>query len=180
MTVVRDRPQTSLTGPDHPPGADAQPQRRPPGRRRPVAQPAEDGGRCAGVVDPGGGANRTAGPSQPTRYCAGSADGPSGLLKPSSRTGGSAPREARTSMVRGWTVNALDLLDDQGLDALSTRAVADRLGVRMNTVLRHVKTKARLLELTADAADRPALLRTLGHLTGGDPAPITPRHYWFT
>ncbi|WP_435647782.1 TetR family transcriptional regulator [Kitasatospora purpeofusca] len=83
-------------------------------------------------------------------------------------------------MVRGWTVNALDLLDDQGLDALSTRAVADRLGVRMNTVLRHVKTKARLLELTADAADRPALLRTLGHLTGGDPAPITPRHYWFT
>ncbi|MFE2722644.1 TetR/AcrR family transcriptional regulator C-terminal domain-containing protein [Kitasatospora sp. NPDC059327] len=46
---------------------------------------------------------------------------------------------------------ALDLLDHQGLDALSTRAVADRLGVRMNTVLWHVKTKARLLELMADA-----------------------------
>ncbi|MFB6935356.1 TetR/AcrR family transcriptional regulator C-terminal domain-containing protein [Streptomyces chartreusis] len=46
---------------------------------------------------------------------------------------------------------ALELLDDKGLDALSTRAVADRLGVRMNTVLWHVKTKARMLELMADA-----------------------------
>jgi TetR/AcrR family tetracycline transcriptional repressor len=46
---------------------------------------------------------------------------------------------------------ALDLLDEKGLDALSTRAVADRLGVRMNTVLWHVKTKARMLELMADA-----------------------------
>ncbi|CAL9324076.1 TetR/AcrR family transcriptional regulator C-terminal domain-containing protein [Streptomyces sp. SudanB182_2057] len=46
---------------------------------------------------------------------------------------------------------ALALLDENGLDALSTRAVADRLGVRMNTVLWHVKTKARLLELMADA-----------------------------
>jgi TetR/AcrR family tetracycline transcriptional repressor len=45
---------------------------------------------------------------------------------------------------------ALELLDESGLDALSTRAVADRLGVRMNTVLWHVKTKARLLELMAD------------------------------
>ncbi|MGK5552021.1 TetR/AcrR family transcriptional regulator C-terminal domain-containing protein [Actinomadura kijaniata] len=46
---------------------------------------------------------------------------------------------------------AVALLDDRGLDALSTRAVADRLGVRMNTVLWHVKTKTRLLELMADA-----------------------------
>ncbi|MER5772123.1 TetR/AcrR family transcriptional regulator C-terminal domain-containing protein [Streptomyces sp. NPDC001985] len=46
---------------------------------------------------------------------------------------------------------ALELLDEKGLDALSTRAVADRLGVRMNTVLWHVKTKARMLELMADA-----------------------------
>ncbi|MFE0172359.1 TetR/AcrR family transcriptional regulator C-terminal domain-containing protein [Streptomyces sp. NPDC059002] len=46
---------------------------------------------------------------------------------------------------------ALELLDEKGLAALSTRAVADRLGVRMNTVLWHVKTKARLLELMADA-----------------------------
>ncbi|MFD4322618.1 TetR/AcrR family transcriptional regulator C-terminal domain-containing protein [Streptomyces sp. NPDC058548] len=46
---------------------------------------------------------------------------------------------------------ALELLDEKGLEALSTRAVAERLGVRMNTVLWHVKTKARMLELMADA-----------------------------
>ncbi|MFI2471401.1 TetR/AcrR family transcriptional regulator C-terminal domain-containing protein [Streptomyces globisporus] len=46
---------------------------------------------------------------------------------------------------------ALELLDEKGLDALSLRAVADRLGVRMNTVVWHVKTKTRLLELMADA-----------------------------
>lgn len=46
---------------------------------------------------------------------------------------------------------ALELLDEKGLDAVSTRAVADRLGVRMNTVQWHVKTKARMLELMADA-----------------------------
>ncbi|MEV0826200.1 TetR/AcrR family transcriptional regulator C-terminal domain-containing protein [Nonomuraea rubra] len=46
---------------------------------------------------------------------------------------------------------ALRLLDGQGLEAVSTRAVASLLDVRMNTVLWHVKTKSRLLELMADA-----------------------------
>lgn len=46
---------------------------------------------------------------------------------------------------------ALRLLDESGLEAVTTRAVADRIGVRMNTVLWHVKTKTRLLELMADA-----------------------------
>ncbi|MEV5428233.1 TetR/AcrR family transcriptional regulator C-terminal domain-containing protein [Streptomyces sp. NPDC052701] len=46
---------------------------------------------------------------------------------------------------------ALQVLEERGLEKLSTRAVADRLGVRMNTVLWHVKTKARMLELMADA-----------------------------
>ncbi|GAA2876960.1 TetR/AcrR family transcriptional regulator [Streptosporangium fragile] len=46
---------------------------------------------------------------------------------------------------------ALGLLDDGGADAVSLRAVAERLGVRLNTVSWHVKTKARLLELMADA-----------------------------
>ncbi|MFE3740464.1 TetR/AcrR family transcriptional regulator C-terminal domain-containing protein [Streptomyces sp. NPDC059134] len=46
---------------------------------------------------------------------------------------------------------ALELLAEKGADAVSVRAVADRLGVRMNTVLWHVKTKAGLLELMADA-----------------------------
>lgn len=46
---------------------------------------------------------------------------------------------------------ALDLLDEQGADAVSIRAIATRLDVRMNTVLWHSKTKARLRELMADA-----------------------------
>jgi len=56
---------------------------------------------------------------------------------------------------------ALELLDEKGLEALSTRAVADRLGVRMNTVLWHVKTKARMLELMADAVVAEASLDDL-------------------
>ncbi|MEV7421712.1 TetR/AcrR family transcriptional regulator C-terminal domain-containing protein [Streptomyces sp. NPDC091212] len=46
---------------------------------------------------------------------------------------------------------ALELLGDKGADAVSVRGVADRLGVRMNTVLWHAKTKAGLLELMAEA-----------------------------
>ncbi|GAA2374612.1 TetR/AcrR family transcriptional regulator C-terminal domain-containing protein [Streptomyces sp. XM4011] len=61
---------------------------------------------------------------------------------------------------------ALQVLEDRGLEGLSTRAVADRLGVRMNTVLWHVKTKARLLELMADA-----VLGTIGY----DDLPADPR-----
>ncbi|WP_240808614.1 TetR/AcrR family transcriptional regulator C-terminal domain-containing protein [Actinomadura geliboluensis] len=46
---------------------------------------------------------------------------------------------------------ALELLDEGGADVVSLRAVAERMGVRMNTVSWHVKTKARLLELMAEA-----------------------------
>ncbi|WJV50572.1 TetR/AcrR family transcriptional regulator C-terminal domain-containing protein [Streptomyces flavofungini] len=46
---------------------------------------------------------------------------------------------------------ALDVLAEKGADGLSVRATAERLGVRMNTVLWHAKTKTRLLELMADA-----------------------------
>ncbi|RSM72211.1 TetR family transcriptional regulator [Actinoplanes sp. ATCC 53533] len=46
---------------------------------------------------------------------------------------------------------ALEVLDDSGAAAVSMRAIAERLGVRMNTVLWHAKSKARLLELMADA-----------------------------
>ncbi|MGW4735597.1 TetR/AcrR family transcriptional regulator C-terminal domain-containing protein [Streptomyces shenzhenensis] len=61
-------------------------------------------------------------------------------------------RQTDDRLERGTVVRAaLELLDEKGLEALSTRAVADRLGVRMNTVLWHVKTKARMLELMADA-----------------------------
>lgn len=50
---------------------------------------------------------------------------------------------------------ALDLLQERGADGVSIRGVAQRLGVRMNTVLWHAKTKARLLELMADAIVAP-------------------------
>ncbi|ASF07037.1 putative TetR family transcriptional regulator [Nocardia brasiliensis NBRC 14402] len=46
---------------------------------------------------------------------------------------------------------ALEILDEHGVDAVSLRAIAGRLGVRMNTVLWHAKSKARLEELMADA-----------------------------
>ncbi len=56
------------------------------------------------------------------------------------------PRLTPTDVVRA----ALTVLDAEGIDAVSTRAVASELGVRMNTVLWHVKSKSRLLELMAD------------------------------
>ena len=46
---------------------------------------------------------------------------------------------------------ALEILDERGMAAVSMRTIAQRLGVRMNTVLWHAKSKARLLELMADA-----------------------------
>lgn len=55
--------------------------------------------------------------------------------------------DRRTEIVRA----ALELLDENGLESVSLRAVADRLGVRMNTVSWHIKAKARLRTLMADA-----------------------------
>ncbi|MFI6040347.1 TetR/AcrR family transcriptional regulator C-terminal domain-containing protein [Nocardia sp. NPDC051321] len=46
---------------------------------------------------------------------------------------------------------ALEILNEHGAAAVSLRAIAGRLGVRMNTVLWHTKSKARLAELMADA-----------------------------
>ncbi|GAA2699575.1 TetR/AcrR family transcriptional regulator [Actinoplanes palleronii] len=46
---------------------------------------------------------------------------------------------------------ALAVLNEQGAAAVSMRAVADHLGVRMNTVVWHVKSRARLGDLMADA-----------------------------
>ncbi|TDD61045.1 TetR family transcriptional regulator [Kribbella antibiotica] len=56
---------------------------------------------------------------------------------------------------------ALEVLDADGLAAVSMRAIADRLGIRMNTVLWHVKTKARLIDLMADAIVAEVLLADL-------------------
>ncbi len=46
---------------------------------------------------------------------------------------------------------ALQVLNDQGYAGVSLRAVARQMGVRMNTVVWHVKSKKRLDELMADA-----------------------------
>lgn len=46
---------------------------------------------------------------------------------------------------------ALQILDETELDAVSLRAVAKRLDVRLNTVSWHIGTKTRLHELMADA-----------------------------
>ncbi|MEV7087911.1 TetR/AcrR family transcriptional regulator C-terminal domain-containing protein [Streptomyces sp. NPDC093085] len=66
------------------------------------------------------------------------------------QTAGNAPGRTRLDPAT-VAAAALELLAEKGVDAVSVRAVADRLGVRMNTVLWHVKTKAGLLELMADA-----------------------------
>ncbi|MEU8828016.1 TetR/AcrR family transcriptional regulator C-terminal domain-containing protein [Streptomyces sp. NPDC048636] len=55
---------------------------------------------------------------------------------------------------------ALELLDEAGLDKLTMRKVAERLGVQLNTVYWHASSKPRLLELMADTmldgcADEP-------------------------
>jgi TetR/AcrR family transcriptional regulator, tetracycline repressor protein len=63
---------------------------------------------------------------------------------------------------------ALEILDADGVAAVSMRAIAERLGVRMNTVLWHVKSKARLMDLVADAI--------VGEMSLADlPAPWRPR-----
>jgi TetR/AcrR family transcriptional regulator, tetracycline repressor protein len=46
---------------------------------------------------------------------------------------------------------ALEVLRDEGIAGVSLRATAARLGVRMNTVVWHAKSRARLAELMADA-----------------------------
>jgi TetR/AcrR family transcriptional regulator, tetracycline repressor protein len=57
------------------------------------------------------------------------------------------PDSRRNEIVR----SALDLLEETGYDAVTLRAVARRLGVRLNTVSWHVKTKAGLQDLLAEA-----------------------------
>lgn len=55
---------------------------------------------------------------------------------------------------------ALDLLDDVGLDALSLRTLATRLGVRAPTLYWHIGSKAELLDALADAIMDEALQAT--------------------
>lgn len=60
-------------------------------------------------------------------------------------------RRARRSLDRAQIVQAaLDLLDEIGLDGLTMRNVAERLGVRATALYRHVRDKDELLVLLAD------------------------------
>ncbi len=59
---------------------------------------------------------------------------------------------ARTKLDRATIVRAaLELLNETGLDGLSTRRLADRLGVQSPTLYWHVKNKRELLDLMASA-----------------------------
>jgi TetR/AcrR family transcriptional regulator, tetracycline repressor protein len=63
---------------------------------------------------------------------------------------------ARAGLTRDLVVRAaLDLLDEVGLDKLSTRRLADRLGVRSPALYWHVKDKPQLLDLMAQELLRP-------------------------
>jgi TetR/AcrR family tetracycline transcriptional repressor len=64
---------------------------------------------------------------------------------------------------------AIDLLDDVGLDGLTTRALATRLGVQSAALYWYVQDKNELLDLVADAMCKP-MLATLTQ-TPADPSP---------
>lgn len=45
----------------------------------------------------------------------------------------------------------MEILDERGIAGVSMRTIAQQLGVRMNTVLWHAKSRGRLMELMSDA-----------------------------
>jgi TetR/AcrR family tetracycline transcriptional repressor len=67
---------------------------------------------------------------------------------------------------------ALDLLDEVGLDAVSTRALARRLGVQQPSLFWHFRSKADLLAAMAEAAMAP-------HATARLPQPSDDWREWF-
>lgn len=67
---------------------------------------------------------------------------------------------------------ALDLLDEVGLDAVSTRRLAQRLGVEQPSLYWHFKNKKELLGAMAQAAMAP-------HATAALPAPEEDWREWF-
>jgi TetR/AcrR family tetracycline transcriptional repressor len=63
---------------------------------------------------------------------------------------------------------AIDLLDEVGLDGLTTRALATRLGVQSAALYWYVADKNELLDLIADAICKP-MLATLTQAVSTDP-----------
>ena len=68
--------------------------------------------------------------------------------------------------------SALDLLDEVGLDAVSTRALAKRLGVEQPSLYWHFRKKEDLLSAMAEAAMAP-------HATAPLPTPADNWRDWF-
>lgn len=67
---------------------------------------------------------------------------------------------------------ALDLLDEVGIDEVSTRRLAQRLGVEQPSLYWHVRSKAELLDAMAEAAMSP-------HREEPLPGPDDDRLAWF-
>lgn len=67
---------------------------------------------------------------------------------------------------------ALDLLDEVGLDGVSTRPLAKRLGVQQPSLFWHFRRKEDLLSAMAEAAMAP-------HATAPLPEPADDWHEWF-
>jgi AcrR family transcriptional regulator len=66
--------------------------------------------------------------------------------------GDQEPEVERTALTREQVVRAaLELLDDVGLEGLSMRSLADRLGVRAASLYWHLRDKDQLLDLLAEA-----------------------------
>jgi len=91
--------------------------------------------------------------------------------KPKIASAGRAPGKptssARTGLDRARLVEAsLELLQESGLDALSTRQLATRLGVKSPALYWHVRSKDELLALVADAVCGQMTLPT---------SPVSPR-----
>lgn len=63
---------------------------------------------------------------------------------------------------------AVRLLDDEGLDALSLRTLAARLGVQAPTLYWHIRNKAELLDAVADAIMDDAIAAVPASGTGDD------------
>jgi TetR/AcrR family tetracycline transcriptional repressor len=78
-----------------------------------------------------------------------------------------------TKLARATVVaEALDLLDEVGLDAVSTRPLAKRLGVQQPSLFWHFRKKEDLLAAMAEAAMAP-------HATAPLPRPADDWREWF-
>jgi TetR/AcrR family tetracycline transcriptional repressor len=77
---------------------------------------------------------------------------PAAGRKPVRKSGATASAGSRAGLDRQRVVEAaVDLLQEKGLDALSTRQLAERLGVQSPALYWHVRDKNELLGLVADA-----------------------------